>query len=513
MSIFANAGMNSVATDILFAVIMGLMTVAVIIVGVWLLVKFLGKDKNDKPKDERLFTKVLSLLIFGGILLRIVLMLLIKGHRGDFDVIADAMEYVGRNGISQYYDAKGILLYPLTLLIYSLLGLIANAANITSASYAMVVFVKLPLIAADIASACVLYRLAKRYVNGYVALIISGIFLLTPMFMISSSVWGSVYSLLSLALILCMYFTATKNILGLFASYTASLLVMKEAIYLFPLFAVFIVYGFVKALSKTIKEKIPASEIWKNPDACQVIRTPVYLVSAVILGYVISLPTFIGSFGASFFGWIYNFGLKPLSSASTFGTNSLGIFNIFVRNGDSLGSAFPTVVFAVIFAVLILGIVLLIYLSKKNRANLVYLGAYIVFTLATYYVGFSALSLVPVLAMLLMSFVLIKDKRILQVFAMLSLITFVNATSVLISAGYINLASDYMFETSFYTGSVLLDSGAGMAVSIICSVLAVITHLYSTLVLLDLSMSGKRKVLPTKADADPLQSLALWFKK
>ena len=122
MSIFANAGMNSVATDILFAVIMGLMTVAVIIVGVWLLVKFLGKDKNDKPKDEWLFTKVLSLLIFGGILLRIVLMLLIKGHRGDFDVIAEAMEYVGRNGISQYYDAKGILLYPLTLLIYSLLS-------------------------------------------------------------------------------------------------------------------------------------------------------------------------------------------------------------------------------------------------------------------------------------------------------------------------------------------------------------------------------------------------------
>lgn len=513
MSLFANAGINSVATDIIFAIIMGLLTIGVIIVGVWLLVKFLGKDKNDKPKDERLFAKALSLIIAAGILLRVIFMLTIKGHRGDFDMIAEAMEYVGKNGISAYYGAKGILLYPLTLLIYSFLGLITNAANITSASYAMGVFVKLPLIAADIASACILYKLAKRYVNGYVALVVSGIFLLTPIFMISSSVWGSVYSLLSLALILCMYFTATKNILGLFASYTASLLVMKEALYLFPLFAVFIVYGFVKAAVKTAKEKLPASEIWKNPEACQLIRTPIYLVASVILAYLISLPTIIGSFGASFFGFIYNFGLKPLATVSVFGTNSLGIFNIFGRNGDSLGSTFPTVIFAVIFAVLITGIVLLIYLSKKNRANLVYLGAYLIFTLATYYVGFSALSLVPVLALLLMSFVLIKDKRILQVFAMLSILTFVNATAVLISAGYLNFASEYMFETSFYTGTVMLDGGAGMVVSIICSVLAVITHLYSTLILLDLSMSGKRKVLTADASANPLQSLALWFKK
>ncbi|MCI9031207.1 MAG: hypothetical protein HFK09_01635 [Clostridia bacterium] len=513
MTILSNAGMNSVATDILFAVIMGLLTISVLIVGVWLLVRFLGKDKNEKPKDERLFAKVLSLLICGGVLVRIIFMLLVKGHREDFDIIAETMEYIGKNGFSDYYGAKGILLYPLILLLYSPLGLITNAVGLTSSSYAMGIFVKLPLIAADIGVACVMYKLAKRYVNGYVALIIAGMFLLTPIFMISSSVWGSIYSLLSLAFILCMYFTATKNILGLFASYTASLLVMKESLFLFPLFAVFILYGFIKALNKTVKEKIPSSELWNNPDTCQVIRTPIYLVSSVALGYIISLPTFIGSFGASFFGFVYNFGLKPLASVSTFGTNSLGIFNIFGRNADSLGSTFPTVVFAVIFAVIITGIVLLIYLSKKNRANLVYLGAYIIFTLATYYVGFSALSLVPVLAMLLMSFILIKDKRILHVFGLLSLITFVNATAVLIRAGYLNFASDYMFDSSFYTGTTTLDSGAGMAVSIVCSVLAVATHLYSTLVLLDLAMSGKRKVFQPSASANPLQSLAIWFKK
>ena len=250
MTILSNAGMNSVATDILFAVIMGLLTISVLIVGVWLLVRFLGKDKNEKPKDERLFAKVLSLLICGGVLVRIIFMLLVKGHREDFDIIAETMEYIGKNGFSDYYGAKGILLYPLILLLYSPLGLITNAVGLTSSSYAMGIFVKLPLIAADIGVACVMYKLAKRYVNGYVALIIAGMFLLTPIFMISSSVWGSIYSLLSLAFILCMYFTATKNILGLFASYTASLLVMKESLFLFPLFD-----SFIKRFYETVQNK------------------------------------------------------------------------------------------------------------------------------------------------------------------------------------------------------------------------------------------------------------------
>ena len=512
MFILSNAGINSVATDVVFTVAMIVLTLAVLLVGVWLLVKFIGKDKNAAPKGEKVFTKVLTLLIFGGLAVRILLALLIKGHREDFDMISGAMDHIAKNGFSGYYHANGTQIYPLTLLIYALLGVFANAIGVTSSSYAMIIFVKLPLIAADIVSAIMIYKLARKYSNGYVASVISGMFLLMPVFMIPSSVWGSIYSLLTLGLILCMYFMATKNYLGLFASYTASLLVMKDALYLFPLFAVFIVYGFIKALRKVIKEHIPASAIFNDPDTCQVIRTPIYLVASFLVGYLLSLPTFISDYGASFFGWIYNFALRPLGTATSFGHNSLGIFNIFARNGDALGSTFPTVVFAVIFSVIILGIVLLIYLSKKNRANLVFLGSYIMLTLATYYVGFEELSLVPMLGLLLVAFILIKDKRILQIFGVLSIAVVINAVTVLVSAGYVNLASDYLFTSSFYSGTKLLDSGFGMAMSIVCSVLAVVSHLYSTLVLLDISMSGKRKLLPFEENANPIKSLALLIK-
>lgn len=511
--ILSNAGVNPVATDVIFAVVMILLSIAVTAVAVWLSVKFIGKPKDEQPKGDRVFSKILAFLILGGVALRAVLMLTIKGHRGDFDLIAGTMEYVSANGFEGYYQMYGTQMYPLTLMLYSLLGVIANAINVTSASYAMVVFVKLPLIIADVVSALVIYKIAKKYVNGYIALVLSGAFLLIPAFMISSSVWGSIYSLLTMGLLLSLYFMLEKNFLGLFASYTASLLFMKDALYLFPLFAVFVIYGFVKSLRKVVKEKVPSKAIWGNPETCQTIRTPIYFVASVLVAYLISLPSILPDYGAGFFGWIYRFSLRPLGVADSFGENSLGIFNIFAKNGDALGSGFPTVVFAVIFAVIVLGIVLLVYLSKKNRANLVFLAAYIMFTLATYYVDFSAMSLIPMLAISLMAFALIKDKRILTVFGMMSLLVLINSAAALINAGYINNAADYLFEqSSFYTGSPLLQEGFGLVVSIICSVLAVLTHLYSTLVILDLSLSNKRKVLPYDENATLFKGIALWVK-
>lgn len=508
----SNAGINSVAVDVVFAVFMALTTIAVLIVGAWLLIKFIGKDKNVEPKDDKLFIKIMALVLFFGTVLRVVFALCIKGYREDYDIIVSAMEHIASGGFKGYYPSDGIVLYPLTLFIYALPAVIANAAGLTASSFGMALLVKLPLIIADAVSAVILYRIASKYVNRYVGVIIAGMFMLSPVFMISSSVWGSVYSLLTLGLLLCMYFMVTKNFLGLFASYTASALIMKEALYLLPLFAVYIVYSYVKSLKRVLKEKQSAKEIWNDAQSCQVIRTPVYLVSSVLVAYLISLPTIIFDYGASFFGWIYRFALKPLADAAKFGYNSLGIFNIFAKNGDLLGANFPTVVFTVIFAVIILGITLLVYLSKKNRANLVFLSGYLIFTLATYYVDFGALTLVPVLAIFLMSFVLIKDRRILQVFAMLSLTIMVNAVSVLISAGYLNNASEYLFDSAFYTGTSLLDTGAGMAVSIICSVLTVLTHLYSTLILLDLAMSSRRKVLAYNSGASIGKSFALWMK-
>ena len=61
-----------------------------------------------------------------------------------------------------------------------------------------------------------------------------------------------------------------------------------------------------------------------------------------------------------------------------------------------------------------------------------------------------------------------------------------------------------------YTGSEILSGGIS-AVNIVCSALAVLTHLYATVVLLDISMSNKRKVLPYDSNIGFGRAMAEFF--
>ena len=203
-----------------------------------------------------------------------------------------------------------------------------------------------------------------------------------------------------------------------------------------------------------------------------VITVPASIAVFALLSYLVSLPLMIGSFGAGYFTFFYRLYLRPLASFTSFGHNSLGIFNLFMRNGKELNARFPSVVFTVLFAVIVTAIVLLVYLSKKNRANLVFLCAYVLLTLATYFVGFDEFSLLSAIVLFLLSFVLIRDKRILAVLALLTLPVIVNASAVMASADYYNNDIAYRFtEAAEYTGSELLRGGAA-AVTVVCSAIA-----------------------------------------
>ncbi len=102
---------------------------------------------------------------------------------------------------------------------------------------------------------------------------------------------------------------------------------------------------------------------------------------------------------------------------------------------------------------------------------------------------------------------LIRDKRILAVLALLTLPVIVNASAVMASADYYNNDIAYRFtEAAEYTGSELLRGGAA-AVTVVCSAIAVLVHLFATVVLLDISMSNKRKVLPYAENATFAQAM------
>lgn len=504
--------------EIVFTVLFALFSVITVLVAVWLIAKFLPKkkvsaqsvspsagessakdasaesgDAAGAPPAQLNFTAVMGTILIIGLIVRLIFAFVVRGNLTDFNAFINLFDSVTKNGFAgNYYTAYGIgNIYPLAYIVFGGMGALASLFGADISSAAMPLFVKLPMIICDLATAYLMYRAARKYINGYVALTVCAFVCVCPVFVFASSVWGSLYSVLALLLALVMYFIAQKNFIGIIGTYAAAMLVMPDALYLFPVVAVYVIYNFaaaVRCLKKTRLQGI--KEITKNSECAGVITIPAAVIASGILMYLVSLPSIIGSVGAGYFTWLYRFFLHPLGNMASFGRDSLGIFNIFVRNGVALDPEFPTVVFSVIFGVIVTGIVLLIYLSKKNRANLVFLGGYVLFTMATYFVNFSALSLLPVLAMFLLSYLFIRDKRMLQIFGVLSLVVTLNACFALCGNGYLTSSSTVVASTD------VLNSGAGLVGNIICSVLAVLTHLYATIVLLDISMSSKRKLLP-----------------
>ncbi|MDE6399038.1 MAG: hypothetical protein K2L51_06935, partial [Clostridiales bacterium] len=487
----------------LYPLLFSLCSVIAVFGLVWFMVRTAGKtdavaegetDAVKKPNAAAL----LGVFLVIGFLLRLIFVFAVKGYRAEVNAFTDLFAYVKANGFGKrYYASQGMGVFPLTYYIYAFMGLFFNAFSLTADSVFAALFVKLPLIAADLITAFLLYKTARKYLNAAAAVGIAAFVCVCPLFVFASGVWGSVYSLVMLFAVLTLYFLVEKNFIATIGCYAAALLCHKSALCLFPAIAVFVIYNLVKA-SMTVHaaKNVTFGQVLADKEMRPVFTVPVAIVGFAIVSYLVALPVMIGSYGAGYFTFLYRIYLKPLASFTVFGHNSLGIFNLFLRNGKGLNARFPSIVFTVLFAVIVTAIVLLVYLSKKNRANLVFLCGYILFTLATYFVGYEEFSLLAVTAICLLSFLLIRDKRILSVAGMLILLITVNASAVMASAGYYNnsVAYDFTAEAG-YAGTEILQGGA-QAVTIVCSALAVLTHLYATVVLLDISMSNKRKVLP-----------------
>lgn len=501
--------LSASVASVLYPLMFSLATVGCLLLLIWLCVRGINKTDQKKVASEGgaeqhskpiNYTLLLVAFLAVGLILRLIFAFIVKGYRPGVNEVVTLFTKLNSDGFGKnYYSQEGLNIFPLTYYVYSLMGLIYGL-GLNANSVFTALLVKLPLIIADLITAYVLYRLARKYINSFVALVVAGFVCVFPVFVFASSVWGSTYSLLAMCVALTMYFMVNKNFIATIGCYSAAMLCHKSAIYIWPLIAVFVIYNFIKSIMALRAEKHSFTQMLKDTKTRQVFTVPICVAAFSVLSYLLSLPLMRDAYGAGFFTFIYKIYLQPLGSFENgFGHNSLGIFNVFMRNGAELNARFPVAVFVVLFAVIITGIVLLVYLSKKNRANLVYLAAYSFLTMATYFVGFDEFALLTALVVFLIAFLVVRDKRILAVMGVLSVAVIANASTVMSVAGHYSNAADSTLSAITQSATVL--SGGYNAVSIVFSVLAVLAHLYATIVLLDISMSNKRKILTGSENA------------
>jgi len=517
------------AIAIVYVVLFAVFCVVVAALAVWLLTKYIRRAKyaesyaaklavyEDKVKaaegDEEALKKLVKPVRFSfvgilvaiiglGVLLRVLFTFLVTGYRHEINYLFDA------------YFGSGLLardgVYTARIYIYSFIGLFVRLFNVNAASLTASLFVKLPLILADIGLIIILYHAAKKHINEYCGLVMAGFAAFFPPFIFASSVWGSIYSLMAVFLVLALYFMANKNYLGMFGAYTLAVLTASTALFLFPVFAVFVVYQFIKSIKYLRAYKISGFKaVWADKKSRNAIYLPLLILSFLIVSWLISLPMTLHLGGANPFMFIYFVYILPLTRATFFGFDGLNVFNLFFRNDGEMGLSLSfTVFFAVLFVVIITALVLLVYISRKNRANLIYLAGYVLLTINIYFIGATALTLVPVLGILTLALVFVRDRRMLALTFVLGLLMTLNASFVLMSAGHWNshyitapLIQPYLFaDTGWFVANYVL------------SALIVVTHVFATLVLLDIAIANKRKLFADLPDASFGKSLTKFLK-
>lgn len=426
---------------------------------------------------------------FIGVALRLVFALCVRGFRDDYAVFSRMFNALDKNGLGGYYtgDSSNVL-YPVVYFVYLIFGGLSNATGLSDYELGMQFMIKLPLVIADMLAALAVYLTAKRYFNKKTAFALFAFVCVCPIFFIGSSLWCTpVCFTVMFACFGCMFLAKKQHALTI-AFFTAAAFSSKEGIYLFPVACVFSCYHLVRAIVN-VKNAKPQGKAVLGADYRAVITVPVGFVLSVLVAYLLGL-FLVAPHSYSFFGYIYEFLLAPFVDWSYFTTDGLSIYSIFGQSGAAPSARFPSWVFAAVFMAIVIAVVCVVYFTKRNRATLVMLAAYSIYTMETYYPGSSAIGFTSVLLLLAAAYALVKDKRLLTVLFVAGLAYVINAVTTLAGFGYLNNLADYNFGTEG-----VAQAGAFKAVTITCSVFALLAHLYFTYVAVSVGMTGQKRML------------------
>ncbi len=488
MRFLSGNGISSVGADVGVILTLTVLTLAAIFAVIVCICKFADADA-EAPKR----TWVLLAALGAGFVIRLIFALTIRGNRSDYGMFTSAFSNLEQNGLKGYYsgDASSVL-YPAVYFIYLIFGGLSNATGLSGYGLGMQFMIKLPLIIADLLAAFGIYKIASRYFNRNVGYILCAFVCVCPVFFTASVLWTSAIAFTSMFLVFAFYFLARKNYAAAIAFSTAAAFSSKEGIYIFPIMAVFCAYHLIRAIIN-IKNNRPHGKAIFDGEYRAVIFVPLGFVASLLSAYLIGL-FMISSYSYNFFTYIYEFLISPFADWKYFSYNGLSIYTVFNQNGQSPGARFPAWIFFGVFLAIILAVVCIVYFTKRNRATLVMLASYALFTMQIFYPGADAVGAQAMLFAVLAAYILVGDKRLLYILFLTGICFVINAAIVLAVAGYLNNAADYYFTGEGYTGVTLLTGGLS-AIPIACSVIAVISHLYFTYVTVSVGMSGQKKML------------------
>ena len=357
----------------------------------------------------------LIIILLGAFIARCILSIVFFGHPTDITCFMSWGTMVAENGMQNFYTSGAFTDYPPGYMYFC--GALAGLSKLLGISYgtdAMALLFKMPSTIADLATAYLIYRLAKNNnTQERGALILAGMYAFLPTLMFVSGGWGQIDSVLALLVALVILLLQSDKRIFAGALYGLAILMKPQALMFGPILAVAFILDIVDHREKWAKK---------------LLETIAAVLAAIAVLFVLSLPFK----GTQSWDWLIH---KYADTASSYHYVSIEAFNfgsLFGWNwktADTLFLGIPYYRFGMIMIVLSVAFsAVLYYFGRKQGRGALYLaaglGVLLIFTFGHY---MHERYMLPALLLILLAYVYYGDRRLLIAFGGLSSVSLLNA--------------------------------------------------------------------------------------
>lgn len=399
---------------------------------------------SKKRKKGREVSKRAIWMVLGGAFVGMtILAFLYRGHSTDINCFTAWASHCADVGPWQFYTSGMWADYPPGyILVLWIVGLIGKVLGLGSGSVGFAYLVKLPAILADLGTAYLIYRLAEKRFDKRAALGLSALMALNPMSLLDSALWGQIDAVLTLMVVGALWCYTQGKKPWAAVLFVAGVLVKPQMLVFGPLLAAAFVYDIVQ------DPKQGGKELGQS------------FLYGVIALFVIALP--------------FSFGQEPLwllhkytTAAASYPYATVNAFNLYALFGGNWTSDGTTLIlgitvkqFGIAMIVLMCAMAITVFWAAKDKKAIFPAAAILQWGIFLCSHAMHERYLFPAMLLLLVTYCLYRDKRLLYAFAMATAVTFLNSVVCLFNT------SQAFLGTPTYVVFVSLLNVAGFAVCV-----------------------------------------------
>lgn len=279
---------------------------------------------------------------------------------------------------------------------------------------------KIPAIIADIVSGIFIYRIAGKRTGKASAMAISALYLFNPAVFVNSSMWGQTDSILTLIIVLALYYLMEERI--------------AVSTFFFALACMLKWQGFIFLLILLL-ELIRRMD-WKK-----------FVTSAAIGFGIVALIVLPFTLAERDIFWIFRLLASSLGKYSFATVHAFNAF--FLMRGDLVEDStvflfLPFRTWSLIFTAVIVAFVAFLYLKSKSPARIFISALVLQSCIFMFTARMHERYWYPAVLLLVMAFVYCRDRRFIPLYIWLSAIVFLNHLAVLYCSHYLDDADKWL---------------------------------------------------------------------